>query len=147
MDADALPAREAIRDLMARYHLAGDRGRLAEILDCFTANGVLEIDGETPLVGRDAIHARLARAIDERQPSSVRPLVRHHLTTCRIEVTSPREASAIAYFLVVTEIGLDHAGRYVDRFACDGGIWRLAQRRVVVEWMAEASRFPRAASR
>ena len=52
-----------------------------------------------------------------------------------------QQARAWSYFLVVSEIGLDHAGRYVDRLECRDGAWRIVHRRVVVEWSSPDSRF------
>jgi ketosteroid isomerase-like protein len=144
MDVAELAAREAIRELLADYHLAGDRGRLDTLLDCFTEDAVLEIEGEAPLRGRVAIEARLRGAAGELASQSTRPLLRHHLTTTRIEIRSDTEASAHSYFFAVTEIGPDHSGRYADRLRREAGRWRLAQRQVRVDWIAPGSRFPSA---
>ena len=58
MDAEEAVAREAMRETIARYNQAGDRGRIDELLQCFTEDGVLAISGEEPLEGR-APHAAL----------------------------------------------------------------------------------------
>jgi hypothetical protein len=130
-------AREEIRDLLARYNLAGDRGRIDEMADCFCEDGILEVRGDWTARGRSAIAARLAPVRD----ATVGGWVRHHLTTHRAESESPIDARGWTYFLVMTERGLDHAGRYVDRFRCVDGVWLLAHRSVVVEWRSPDGRF------
>jgi ketosteroid isomerase-like protein len=142
MDVDELAAREHIRELIARYNLAGDRGRIDELVDCFADDAVLEIEGEPPARGREAIAARMRAAGDALAARAGRRLLRHHVTTSLVELASRDLASARSYFLVVTEIGVDHSGRYVDRFRREEGRWRIAHRRVAVDWFAPDSRFP-----
>lgn len=134
-------ARESIRDTLARYNLAGDRGRLDDMLDCFTDDGVLEIEGEPACNGRDEIRAWLAGASADPSATSHIPLLRHHLTTSGIEFEGDEAARAWSYFFVVTEAGPDHSGRYVDRLRRSSTRWLLSHRRVVVDWMSESSRF------
>jgi len=43
------------------------------------------------------------------------------------------------HFLVVTERGPDHWGRYRDRYVCRAGAWRFAHRRVRLEGYAPGS--------
>lgn len=144
MEHEALLAHEQIRDALARYNHSGDRGRLAELADCFCQDGVLEIAGEPPLRGRAAIESRLARVVD-RVGGKTRPgLVRHHVSSIRIELEGSDAARVWSYFLVLTEIGLDHWGRYVDRFRRSDGGWRIAHRRVVIEGAAAETRMARA---
>jgi SnoaL-like domain len=47
MDEQERADREAIRDLLARYTYAGDRGRLTELAGCFAENGILEFPGNS----------------------------------------------------------------------------------------------------
>ena len=56
------------------------------------------------------------------------PLIRHHVSNLRIEIVSPAEARGACYFLVVTEHGVDHWGRYRDRYVPDGDRWLFAHR-------------------
>lgn len=130
----------AIRQTMAAYTIAGDRFRLDELAACFTPDGVLE----TPLwqaVGRDEIVARLRGG---GSLGAVKPrFVRHHLTTCLIEPGPDGTATGRSYFMVLTDIGPDHAGTYLDRFWQVDGRWLFASRSVQVDWKSEASRFER----
>ena len=50
-----LQAREQIRDTIGAYHENGDRFRLEDLAACFTEDGVLEVKGRSPAVGRAAI--------------------------------------------------------------------------------------------
>src|SRR5436190_20656615 len=93
-----LDARERIRDTIAAYHEAGDRFRLDDLAACFTENGVLEIRGQAPAVGRAAIVALVNRPASEPAPPGF--YVRHHVSSVRIESVAPDEARSTAYFLV-----------------------------------------------
>ncbi len=142
MSPGELLARERIRDTMARYNLAGDRGDLEELALCFTETGAIELPGEGEVRGRGAILARLILVADGLRDAAEHPLLRHHLTTSRIEFRSENEARARSYFLAVTEIGPDHSGRYVDRFLAVDDEWLIAHRRVRIDWRAPNGLFP-----
>ena len=133
MEAAEAIAREQIRETLASYNHSGDRGRLDELVACFAPDGVLEIVGEEPSRGRDAIRARLTNVIDDTVKAAAAPMVRHHVSSTRIEMESEAAARAWSYFFVITEVGPDHWGRYVDRFQRTGEAWLIAHRRVVTE--------------
>jgi SnoaL-like domain len=136
MSPDDVLAREAIRYTMSVYNTAGDRGRIDELATAFTEDGVLELDG-VRFEGRQAIVTRLGPTVDATRvntPAGATTFVRHNLTTCRIELTGERTADAWTYFEVVTPIGLDHCGVYVDRFVRTGDRWLIGHRRVKVDW-------------
>ena len=136
-------AREAIRYTLAAYHLAGDRGRIDELVETFAADGVLELPSGR-YAGRPAIHAVLG-GVGERStappaPGPSRPgVLRHHLTTSHVRFAGPAAADVWSYFLVISAVGVDHSGRYVDRFVATPTGWLIASRRVVVEWAAPDS--------
>ena len=140
MDIEELLAREAIRDVIARYNHAGDRGRLDELAACFTEDGVMELPDTPPLRGRDAIRRHLEGVVASLRDATERATLAHHVASLRIERTAPDSARADAYFSVYTEIGLDHWGRYSDRLRRDADQWRFAQRRVRVDGAAADSR-------
>ncbi len=142
MDPAEAVAREEIRDVLARYNQAGDRGRLGELVLCFRTDGAIEIRGEPPVRGRDAILERLTGAVQGLARTSERRLLRHFVASTRIELLSPREARVRSYYFVVTEIGPDHCGLYLDRFEREGEAWLIAHRRVTVDWKAPDTRFP-----
>jgi hypothetical protein len=140
MDASQAIAREEIRDVIARYNHAGDRGDLDALVRCFTESGVLDLEDEDDIVGRAAIHRHLAGVARDLAGRSVRPLLRHHVSSLRIELTGPGSANAASYFLVFTEVGLDHWGRYADRLVRAVEGWLIAHRKVRVDGSVPHSR-------
>jgi uncharacterized protein (TIGR02246 family) len=140
MTLDELCAREAIRDLLARYNHAGDRGRLDELARCFAEDGALELEGVPALVGRAAISAHLGGVAARLAARTQRATLRHHVSSVRIAVQDADRAEAWSYFSVFTEIGLDHWGRYADRLVRRDGEWLFALRRVRVDGAAAGSR-------
>jgi hypothetical protein len=143
MDVDELIAREEIRTLIARYNHAGDRGRLDELVDCFGADGVMEIEGLAPLQGRSAIRRHLEGVVADLAAASEHATLRHHVSSISIELDSRLEARAHSYFVVFTELGLDHWGRYADHFARVDASWQIAHRRVRVDGAVPGSRMVR----
>ena len=140
---EELMAREDIRQLMARYNTAGDTGRKDAFASVFTENAQLMAPGLN-LQGRDAIVAGLFPAAGS--APSVQPtfkVYRHHLTTSLVEFISELSARGRTYFLVITDIGLDHCGVYSDEFRREGDAWKLAKRQVRVDFVApESLQFP-----
>jgi len=141
-------AREDIRDTLARYASYADSGRFAELAGLFTEDGVLEIDGREPLQGRAAIERFLGATRSNLSANLAQPYIRHHVSSVRIEMHGPGEASAWSYFLAVTERGPDHWGRYRDRLVRAGDTWLFSQRRVrpdghsPTSWVATRSQAP-----
>src|SRR5262249_24110104 len=132
-------ARESIRDLVARYAHAADRGRLDDLCALFADDGVMRIDEREPLVGRAAIRAFLGDTRGSVRSETTTARIRPHVSNLQITVDGPASASGVAYFFVVTERGPDHWGRYRDRYRPDGGQWRFAERRVRVDGFAPGS--------
>ena len=155
MELWELSAREACRDTLAQYTHSGDRYLLEDFAGAFCADGVLEIRGAEPLQGRAAIMARFggapaaaqaqehAQAARQRDPGAMRRIVRHNVTNIRFESLQPDEAVVASYFTVITEIGLDHMGRYRDRFVPvgDGDRWLIAHRFVSTDWRSPETTF------
>jgi hypothetical protein len=147
-----LSARERIRDSLARYNWSGDAFRLHELAGAFCADGVLEIRGRQPLRGRNEIIAFLGGGIagdddevrrhvrrTEAAESGVRRIVRHNVTNVRFLELTPEQASVDCSFTVLTEIGLDHYGRYRDVFIPVADEWLIAHRFVSTDWRAPDS--------
>lgn len=143
MDAGEAIAREQIRDVISRYNHAGDRGDLDALLACFTENGVLDLADMADLQGREAIRCHLSRVVADLAERTERALLRHHVSSVRIDLSGPDSASAASYFLVFTEVGLDHWGRYGDRFVRSAGGWLIAHRKVRVDGATPNSRMAR----
>lgn len=155
MTNEDLLAREAIRDVIARYTISGDRLRIDDFAACFTSDGILESDGVPAerafrFAGREAIRAWQTEWRDRAlsgQSVHAAQFVRHHLTTSQVEVVGPDCATARTYWQAWTQIGPDHAGHYVDRLRKVNGRWRIAHRRVRLDWEAENSLFRDAVER
>ncbi len=144
MELWELVARESCRDTLAQYSHAGDRFLLQEFAAAFCEDGVLEIRGSAPVVGRQAIMERFGGATAAQQArrdaaqsqaaGATRRVVRHNVANIRFESVTPTEATVASYFTVFTEIGLDHMGRYRDRLVPVGERWLIARRFVSVDW-------------
>ena len=138
MDVPELVAREAIRDLVAAYVHAADRGRFAEVAALFGTDGVLELpDGRT--AEGPAIVDFLRGTGTELEHATAKPWVRHHVTSHRIQLLDPAHAEGHAYYFVVTERGPDHWGRYHDRYEFVDGAWRFARRVVRLDGYGPSS--------
>jgi SnoaL-like domain len=145
MEIWELVARERIRDSLARYNWSGDAFRLDELLGAFCPDGALEVRGEEPRRGREAILGFLAgvspgaRPVPTDAPAGTKRIVRHNLTNVRFLELSPERARVGSYFTVVTEIGLDHYGRYRDSFVPVGDEWLIEHRFVSTDWRSPDS--------
>ena len=128
METWELAAREAIRDLIARYNQYGDHARFDPMLELFAEDAVLEIVPDERHEGRAAIRAFFERAAG----GDVR-FLRHMTATHQIDVDSEEAASGRCYFAVLTEKGLDHWGTYRDRYRRIGERWHFAARSVRVD--------------
>ena len=139
MEPWKLVAREEIRELVARYAHCADGGRFDELAALFAEDGELRVDDRPPLRGRDAIRAFLGGTRDGLAASPTVRTIRHHVTSHRIDVTARDAATGACYFLVMSDRGPDHWGRYRDRYAVCDGAWRFAERRVRVDGTAPGS--------
>jgi hypothetical protein len=96
------------------------------------------LDGLRRLVGRAAIVEGLAtrRTGATEGPDRAPEFVRHNLTTSLITFEDENTAHGRTYFFVVSNIGPDHMGVYVDRFEKYEGRWLIAERNVRIDWVA-----------
>lgn len=137
METWELVARESIRDLVARYNASGDSGRFDTMLELFTEDAVLVVPDGTH-EGRENIRMffeSVAAGNDRR--TGVR-LIRHFTATHQIDVLDPDAARGRCYYQVLTDAGLDHWGRYVDRYRRADAGWRFQERRVSVDgWIPD----------
>ncbi len=134
-----LTAREQIRDTLARYNLAGDRGRYDDMVGCFALDGALIIVGAAEHRGREALHQFFSSVGGTAHQNLTQ--MRHCVTNLVIDVDSPEHATAASYFQVITDVGLDHWGRYRDRLTPVGGRWLLTERSVKTDGYSAASLF------
>jgi hypothetical protein len=139
MDEKELLARESIRDLVARYNANGDTGRFAEVLELFASDAVMDIEGRV-YSGRDEILTIFTGVRD--RPSNAPKYLRHWTGTHQIDVLDDSRARGRCYYQVLTSVGLDHWGRYIDEYRVEEGSWRFASRRVTVDGRTADSLFP-----
>jgi len=134
-------AREAIRDLVARYNSYGDSGLFDRMIGLFAPDALIEING-VALHGLDELR-RVFRSVPE---STTRPgdrpaYLRHCTATHQIDLVDETTATGRCYFFVITAVGLDHWGRYLDRYRVVDGEWRFAERRVLTDALSPNSIF------
>ncbi|GAA2449636.1 hypothetical protein GCM10010191_79200 [Actinomadura vinacea] len=137
-----LVARERVRDTLAAYTHAGDRGRIGELAATFTEDGVLEIRGGGTHLGRDAIAEMLSDAVERGSAPGHqgRPgVIRHFVANLRFEEITPHRARTSAYFLAMNAHGPDHWGRYRDTLVPVGDRWLFERRLVGVDGRAPDS--------
>lgn len=151
MTLEDLLAREAIRDVMAKYTTSGDRLRIDDFVSCFTQDAVMEsehvpADRMFRYEGRAEIRAWQERWLRGEGGTHGATFVRHHLSTSKIDLTGPDTAKARTYWVAWTDIGPDHTGYYLDTFRKVDGAWLIAHRRVCMDWEADASLFRSAIS-
>jgi len=129
METAEAVSREEIRSLVARYNSLGDRGQVVELAGLFAPDGTLEIHGGESHAGPAAIEAFL-RAVKSALGARA-TYWRHFVATHDIEITDAERAVGTAYFLVIDNNGLNHWGRYRDRYRRRGdGPWRFEHRLV-----------------
>ena len=129
-----------IRALVQRYNALGDAGRFEEFLSLFAADAVYHVDGiEEPFVGRAGISRMLddARADLLAWHAGERIHLRHFTATHVVEFDGPDNATGSLYYQALMPHGLDHWGRYHDRYRRDGDAWRFAERRERRDGMIE----------
>jgi uncharacterized protein (TIGR02246 family) len=130
---DDLLAREAIRDLVARYNAYGDSGLFDRMMELFAPDAVLEVGG-APNEGHDEIRAVFTGVADQTSAGAGVPAyLRHCTSTHQIDLVDETTATGRCYFFVLTRVGLDHWGRYLDDYRTVDGEWRFARRRVLTD--------------
>ncbi len=133
-----LSAREAIRDLVARYNANGDSGRFEQVLELFTADAVMELpDG--PRSGLEEIRSIFTGVRDKITQGDPSRYLRHITGTHQIDLIDETHARGRCYFLVLTRVGLDHWGRYIDEYQAVDGEWKISRRRVITDGRSPAS--------
>ena len=143
MTTERTADRVQIHYTMALYCTSVDSGDVDGVVSAFAEDGQLELSSGAKAGGRTAIRAFYAPVIGpdrpDRNPDGSIPLLRHNLTTSRVEFVGDDTAQGWTYFLSLTRHGPDHSGRYIDTFRRHGERWLIADRRIVVEWFASPS--------
>ncbi len=130
-----------IQNLVFRYAELidlGDFDGLGRLLD-----GAEVGSGESPgsLSGHEAVVAMFTSST-RRYPDGT-PHTKHVTTNCIVEVDAGTGTGTCrSYFTVfqqVEDLALQPiiAGRYHDRFVCDDGVWRFAERRFFIDLVGD----------
>ena len=141
MKLEEMLAREAIRYTIGRYNSAIDRSAYPELANVFTPDGVMAFGGQQPLQGRDKIIAAMTAGAERRGAFDAKNFQRHLLGNSIINIVDATSARSVHYILVITELGVDHSGVYVDNFVKSGERWLIAHRAANLEWVRPDSRF------
>ena len=135
--------RAQIHHTMAVYCNSLDSGDVDGVLSGFTDDAQLELSSGAKVRGTAAIRAFYLTVVgparSDRTAGEPIPLLRHNLTTSRVEFVHDDTAQGWTYFMALTRHGLDHAGQYVDRLVRQGDRWLLDDRRILVEWHGSPS--------
>lgn len=148
MTLDEVLARESIRDLVARYNSYSDTGRFDPLWGLFADDAVMETGNAGEDLTRydglsgikqifEGAQSRVATQLETAGPT----YIRHFTATHQIDLVAADHAEGRCYFAVIIDNGLDHWGRYVDRYVRIGGDWKFAHRRVTVDGRAATSWF------
>jgi hypothetical protein len=147
MITDEVCARVQIQYIMALYATSVDSGEVEGVVASFAPDARLEVSSGGVMHGLEQIEAFYARVIGPGRPDRANgapvPLLRHNLTTSRVDVESDRLARGRTYFMSLSSFGLDHAGFYTDRFSRHGEAWLIQDRTITVEWYAPGSWYER----
>lgn len=141
MELWEIVARESIRDLVARYNANGDSGRFAEVRRLFAGQATMDIGDGRTYRGVDEIMTIFAQTKDGTGRRQGLTHVRHTTSTHQIDLIDSENAKGRLYFSVLTDIGLDHWGRYVDSYGIEDGDWKFTSRLVSVDGWASNSLF------
>ncbi len=120
-----LEAREAIKELRARYAMHATRGEFSKLADLFTADGVFVPPGAPPVRGREAIRASLSRM----GAGQVAPLIHNEI----IEIDGDEAHGSCAMDM---RFAPNHPngflGYYTDRLRKENGAWMFTERAFVL---------------
>ncbi len=115
MTANLITDRVLIKDTISRYNVAGDRRDLDAFVGTFCDDAVYE-SAVFSCSGKDGIRDYLAKAWSLAPGTPAPRFRRHHVTTTQIDFIDEENAAGRVYYLMVTDLGLDHCGYYVDRY-------------------------------
>ena len=134
METWELAIRESVRQTLADYTAGTDRNRIDDVAACFAPNGALTFTSEEPMVGPTAIVAGLKAQVSRFAQNPV-PLthVRHHVSSMRFGSVIRDRVEVGSYFLALTDIGVDHWGRYRDVLVPVDDRWLFTSREAIAE--------------
>lgn len=141
MDQASMLIRDAIRYTISVYNSAVDRGAYADLAEVFTEDGEMIISDSKTYSGRQTIIESLLAGQKLRGGFEPGNFQRHSLGNSMIKIVDEKHARTVHFITVMTELGLDHSGVYVDDFVENDGYWWIKTRRANMEWARPESRF------
>jgi hypothetical protein len=139
-----LVARESIRDLVARYNANGDSGRFEQLRALFAPDAVMDTPISGVRTGHEEIIGIFADARDNANKGNPPMYLRHMTSTHQIDIIDESAAKGRCYYFVLTAVGLDHWGRYIDHYRTVDGVWKFARRWVTVDGSSPTAMFVKA---
>lgn len=130
---DRLIATEAVRDLIHRYCIEADRGRIDALQRLFTADAVY-VFSDREYIGRQGILDLFSESGRRLGEAGVKTRAWHMVTSSAIDVAADT-ATARTYVLVMADGSVDHHGYYDDEFRREDGSWLISRRKVVLGGM------------
>ena len=130
MELWQLEAYAEIRDLISAYNSFGDRGRFDQLLELFAETAVLDINDVRIYEGTDQIKTVFTDSSDSLSKDDSPSYIQHHTSSTHIEFEGDKKANSKSYFSVFLSNGIDHWGRYEDKFENINGKWLFVYRRV-----------------
>lgn len=130
MELWQLEAYAEIRDLISAYNSFGDRGRFDQLLELFAETAVMDINDGRVYEGTDEIRTIFTDASDSLSKDDSPSYIQHHTSSTHIEFEGNEKANSKSYFSVFLPHGIDHWGRYEDKFENINGKWVFVYRRV-----------------
>ena len=130
MELWQLEAYAEIRDLISAYNSFGDRGRFDQLLELFAETAVMDINDGRIYEGADQIKTVFTDSSDSLSKDDSPSYIQHHTSSTHIEFEGDKKASSKSYFSVFLSYGIDHWGRYEDKFENINGKWLFVYRRV-----------------
>ena len=130
MELWQLEAYAEIRDLISAYNSFGDRGRFDQLLELFAETAVMDIYDGRIYEGADQIKTVFTDSSDSLSKDDSPSYIQHHTSSTHIEFEGDKKANSKSYFSVFLSNGIDHWGRYEDKFENINGKWLFVYRRV-----------------
>ncbi|MGE2735660.1 nuclear transport factor 2 family protein [Mycolicibacterium vaccae] len=128
---DRLVATESIRNLISRYCIEADRGRVEALTSLF-AEDAIYIFGGREYIARQGIVDMFAESRKRLMAADIRTRAWHMVTSSAIDIAGDT-ATARTYVLVLAEGIVDHYGHYDDEFRRTGDQWLISRREFTLQ--------------
>ena len=133
MEEDELVARVAISDLIGRYAECADNKDAEAYASLFAPDAHFTVHHMPTITGRKAVYEFIAGL-----PDNV-PDTWHQMTSQRVDYLGDGKATGTVYYVALSDIGLDHWGRYEDEYREVEGRWCFQKRISRIEGLAPGS--------